>query len=115
MCKCKICIISVLFGFLLVWHVTDADADMFTVEDFFAYSEQGRDSYVMVSVSMAGVIATQMEGNEAQCIGDWVEKNRKKGFETLFKVMRDYPDYHPQGIILAVLEKACGEFVFAKR
>ena len=88
-----------------------AQAEGFTGRDFLAWSQQGQDSYLHTSVTMAGVIASQIRPPIARCIDDWyfadaaVQKRRN---EKIKRTIRQHSEFHPAGVLLAVLQSACG-------
>lgn len=62
---------------------------------------------------MTGIIATQGRQDIASCLDDWYssdEATQKKRHDFIIKIISENPTYHPQGVILAVLEKQCGAF-----
>jgi hypothetical protein len=61
---------------------------------------------------MAGVIATQNIPSQAKCIDDWVARHHKDGYRTAIDIMRRFPDDHPTGVIVAILQKECGAFKY---
>jgi len=63
---------------------------------------------------MAGVIATQNNPQQAKCVNDWIAENQDVGYASVIHTMRQNPQYHPHGVIIAVLQKACGSFKYAK-
>lgn len=58
---------------------------------------------------MAGLIAGQNDEKQGACIDDWYFRNESEAHDYIIGVMKTYPSYHPRGVILAVLEKRCGE------
>lgn len=90
-----------------------AQAEGFTGRDFLAWSQQGQDSYLHTSVTMAGVIASQIRPSIAHCIDDWyfadaaVQERRN---EEIKRTIRQNSNFHPSGVFLALLQSACGEF-----
>ncbi len=67
------------------------------------------------SVGMMAIVATQLENHAqlAECIDQWyfasdAVTQARNG--EIREVMQRYGDYHPQAMIMAVVEKACGEF-----
>ena len=93
--------------------VSEARAEGFTGRDFLAWSQQGQDSYLHTSVTMAGVIASQIRPSIAHCIDDWyfadaaVQERRN---EEIKRTIRQNSNFHPSGVLLALLQSACGEF-----
>jgi hypothetical protein len=82
--------------------------DKFKSAEFLTWSDQGRKSYIATSVMMAGVIAGQNKPIQAKCIGQWMSDNEAAGFPSVKDAMERFPEHHPTGVIVAVLEKACG-------
>lgn len=112
MSKCKYPLWLFLLGLLAVDPSVLARAQSFTSADFLEFSAAGRDSYITTSASMAGVIATRNTDGQARCVDNWVAEHRANGYSAVTETMRAHPGYHPQAIILAVLQKACGSFSY---
>ena len=88
-------------------------AEGFTGEKFLKWKRESQDSFIGTSITMVAVVATQGRQNIASCIDDWYSEDgsiqdQRHGF--ILDTIREYPSYHPQGIILAVLQKRCGSF-----
>lgn len=81
-----------------------------TAGKFLHYSAQEQRSYILTSTVMAGLVAGQNRKSQTRCIDDWVGQHEGSGFQPILKTMRQYPAYHPSGVIIAVLQKACGSF-----
>jgi hypothetical protein len=92
-----------------------AVADEFTGADVLAWTEAQQDSYFQTSVTMIGIVATQVAGREqiANCIDGWYWKGEGADPEknaSIREAMQRFPETYPQALILAVVEKACGQF-----
>lgn len=86
-------------------------ADMFTSESVLTWEERDQNALFQSSITMIGIVATQVRPDIARCINDWYSASMiARRQEHIRDVMRQYPDHHPQAIILAVIEKACGQF-----
>lgn len=89
-------------------------ADEFKSESSTAFLEQPegqQDGYISVAVGMTLVVASRSHPNIAQCIDGWYttdQASRRNDF--IRGVMRDHGEFHPMGVILAVIEKQCGSF-----
>jgi len=87
--------------------------DETTVREFLTWGRSAQDSFLTTSIITAAVIATQIRADFAACIGKWYtltnEGNAKRQDEIL-AVMEKYPDSIPSGIVVAVLQKECGNF-----
>lgn len=92
-----------------------ASAESFTSADVLEWDEEQQAGYFQTSVTMIGIVATQVDGSEhiANCIDAWfggpVEGAEKRAAR-IREVMQGIPEYHPQAVILAVIEKECGKF-----
>ena len=88
------------------------------MEQFFSWSKESQESHIGNSILMIGVIASQTAPNIARCIDTWYFTSKalkaKRKAETI-TVMKKLPQYTPEAIILAVVEKACGKFKRAAR
>tara|TARA_R110002110_G_scaffold415618_1_gene652477 strand:- start:9184 stop:9531 length:348 start_codon:yes stop_codon:yes gene_type:complete len=88
-------------------------AENFTAAKLLKQSEQGQRNFIEISISMAGSIATQADPKIARCLDNWYFKDasrRGQRKSDILRVMRKYPNHHPSGLILAVIQKACGSF-----
>ncbi|WP_334150764.1 hypothetical protein [Hyphomicrobium sp.] len=88
-------------------------ADDFKSSKFLTYSAEAQNSYIVTSVVMAGAIAGQNRPEQAKCIDRWMAENESAGFPTVKDAMSRFPEHHPSGVIIAVLEKACGSVRYA--
>jgi hypothetical protein len=99
----------------LCWIIGAANAgEMFKSPQFLQLPADGQASYISTSVGMAGLIAARNDKKHSDCIDRWYFPDREKGNRTITDTMRQYPDYHPQAVVLAVLQKACGPFEYSK-
>lgn len=86
-----------------------SNAKEFTSAEFLEWPSNKQDSYFQISVTMATFIASQHEGSStASCINDWYFKNQEAKNQHMRAVMQEHTQFHPSGIILAALQKACG-------
>ena len=90
-------------------------AEEFTSEDVLEWDESSQDSYFQTSVMMIAIVATQTGEHDhiAECIDTWFgggDASQPQRFARIRSVMEGLPSYHPQALILAVIEKECGEF-----
>lgn len=79
------------------------------------WSEHEQESYFQSSVMMIAIVATQTGEHThiAECIDGWMgggDQSVPKRAERIRNVMETIPQYHPQAVILAVIEEACGDF-----
>lgn len=84
-----------------------------TVSEFLTWERTKQDSFFAVSILTAGVIATQIRPDFADCIGNWYSQNEDRQsvrHSQMLKLMEEFPDYIPSGIVIAVLQKECGDF-----
>ena len=90
-------------------------ADTFTAADVLEWSEESQDNYFQISVTMIGIVATQTGDHNhiAECIDSWYgggDASQPQRSMRIREVMQALTDYHPQAVILAVVEDACGDF-----
>ncbi|MEM0987349.1 MAG: hypothetical protein AAGK00_00610 [Pseudomonadota bacterium] len=104
--------IAVIAGAALTVVPTDADDKKFTAADVLGWEETSQNSFFETSVSMAGVIAIQSENPAGRCINDWYFKTdagKQSANQEIRKAMTRFSDFYPASVIVAVLEKNCGE------
>lgn len=83
----------------------------FTGAEFMAWSEASQNGFLQSSVTMATFIAAQNNGDAATCLETWYAPGLPEQAlrnEDLRDAIAQYSDYHPSGVILAVLQEACG-------
>lgn len=86
----------------------------FTAAELLTWDQTDQDSYIQVSVGMAGIIAARAESPAARCINDWYFRDRSERAERNSEIralLRRFVDYHPQNVVAAVLERECGPIV----
>ena len=90
-------------------------AKEFTSATVLEWPEASQNSLFQSSVTMIGFVAAQVDAHShiARCVSDWYWKGEQADpakNEAIRNAMRRFPEYHPQMVILAVVEKACGKF-----
>lgn len=74
------------------------------------WSVEAQDGYIQTSITMAGVVLSQLQPDKSQCIDAWYLTNGQKEVRnaTIRDAVKSYPDFHPSGTILAILIQECG-------
>ena len=83
--------------------------DSFKSSEVLEWPALKQSGYFTTSVTMAGVIASQIDREKARCIDAWYIKETQSGFHTILDAMRKHSSIHPQGIILWVIQNECGK------
>lgn len=86
--------------------------DKFTAADVLGWAQASQDSFFEASVSMAAVLASQDKNPAAACINDWYFKDRsaiRTANNEIREVMREYSEHYPGIVIVAVIERECGD------
>lgn len=92
-----------------------SSAEEFTSATFLTWSRTNQDWYLETTIATAIVIATQNSGKQVACLNDWYYKDaatKAARNDHIRGVMAQYPDHYPVGILIAVLQKACGSFKY---
>ena len=76
----------------------------FKSSKFLTYSAESQSSYIDTAAVAATVVVSLNSATQAKCLGAWVAKHRAGNFAPVVEVMRKYPDDHPMGLIIAVLQ-----------
>ena len=101
---------------LIALYPQISDAEEFTGVNLLSWSEENQNFYFQTSVGMAALVSTQSDKKRSQCISEWyfdANTGNKSGNEVIRSAIREFADYHPQGVIIAVLQKACGSMEFS--
>lgn len=88
-------------------------AEGFSGAAFAAWSQVSQDSYIQSSVMMAGVIGTQVKPEISRCIDAWyfeTEGVKAARNQMIRNAIIEFADHHPSGVILALIQRACGSF-----
>lgn len=104
---------GIVFSLLAFPQISTAES--FTGADVLEWSEESQKSLFLTSIGMIGIVATQTDRHNqiVDCLNEWywvdgnVDGERN---DEIRAAMRLFPELHPQAIILAVVEKACGSF-----
>lgn len=88
-----------------------AKAEEFTGKEFSAWSEASQNSYIQTSITMAGVVAAQYKKEVSLCIDDWYfgGDQQKLRNQSIREAILKYENYHPSGVILALVQEQCGK------
>ena len=81
--------------------------------DFMELPAGDRNVWLDGAVLMAGHLVHLTNRDKAKCAWDWYFDDPAKAQAALFATMRKYPDSTPTGVIIAHLNKACGEPLIA--
>lgn len=107
-------IISALIFFAAI-QAESAQAETFKGADFLTWPRHSQQLYIRTSVGMAGLIAAENDKVHANCLEDWYFDDEERSTDFVLETMRRFPEYHPRGVIVAVLEKQCGTFNYTER
>lgn len=88
------------------------EKESFKSSEFLTWKRSNQEFYIDTSIGMAILIADQNDKAHAKCVGQWYGNDPAGVFKSVIKAMRRFPEYHPRGVILAVVEKRCGEFTY---
>ena len=90
-------------------------ADQFKATDFLGWSEESQTAYIRNAVGMAVSIATLNDKDHSKCMQDWYTGNEQESQALILKAMKAFSDYHPRGVLIAVLSDKCGSFRYSAR
>lgn len=89
-----------------------AQDDIFKSSEFLKWKRTSQDFYIETSVGMASLIAGRNNAEQGECLDKWYFSDVTEKNKFVLKTMKRFPDYHPRGVILAVLEKQCGKLTY---
>ena len=90
-------------------------AETFKSSDFLEWSDGNKSLYIRTTVGTAGLIASYNDKKHQECLETWYISNEEKSNKEIYNVMKNYPDFHPRGVIFAVIRKHCGTFDYSQR
>jgi len=102
--------ISLIAIILISSAAHNAHANQFTAKDFLEFSQGQRQWWYMGSIDALGLVVSQGNKEQADCIWNWyfADKDAKSAF--LDKKMKSFPQHSPSAIITGLLHKDCGKF-----
>ncbi|MEM1377066.1 MAG: hypothetical protein AAGG69_06725 [Pseudomonadota bacterium] len=88
-------------------------AEGFTGTEFLTWSETAQAAFFQNSVLMASTISSRLEETHATCVSDWyfgeaVDRGARN--QEVLETIRQYPEFHPSAVVLAVIERECGQY-----
>lgn len=88
-------------------------ANNFKSSAVLEWDQSSQDAMFRTSVTMVGIVATQT--GEHNHLAECIDRETASGGEAdrndrIRAAMKRFPSHHPQAVILAVIEKACGKF-----
>jgi hypothetical protein len=114
-CISKSLRLAVLGVVLLVSVPSYAEDNIFKSSEFLTWDKEGQGFYIRTSVGMAGLIVGQTSKAQGKCIDDWFVSEEQAGYSNVLNLMRQYPAYHPRGVLLSIMEKRCGKFEYSSK
>lgn len=103
---------SAVFSMMAVMPSVTFAKDGFTGSEFLTWKHESQLGYIETAIGMAGLIATQNDTQQSSCIDGWYYSDKPGKSKIITDFMRNNPDYHPRGVILAILQKQCGSFTY---
>ncbi len=97
-------------GAIFVIHPQEIHAEGFTGADFATWETTAQDSFIQTSITMAGVVFSQVAPKKSACVDNWYLVDGQKAARNahIRRTIAQYDGYHPSGTILAILLEACG-------
>lgn len=89
-------------------------SNVFKSSEFLTWDRQSQEFYIRTSVGMASLIVGQSNKAHRHCLEDWYYNDETVSNDHILSTMKQYSEYHPRGILLSILEKKCGRFIYGK-
>lgn len=95
----------------LAWNTQAHAQESYTSADLLERPIEAQNAHIQVSVMMIGVVATQIRPDIAHCVNDWYggEQMGQRN-EFIRSMMLEHSEFHPAGVILAIVQRECGRF-----
>lgn len=84
-----------------------------TTADFLKWERKSQEAFLQNSISMAGVIASQINPEISKCLDKLYfksETSAKERNQEILDLMPKYAEFRPQAFIMAYVEDICGRF-----
>lgn len=84
-----------------------------TVRDFLTWAEDRQASFFRSTIFTSAVIASQISPTMVDCIDGWYASGGVSSPERnleILQVMQGFPESHPTTIVIAVIQRECGNF-----
>lgn len=84
-----------------------------TVRDFITWTEDRQGSFFRSTIFTSAVIASQISPELVNCIDGWyasAEVSTAERNQEILDVMERFPDSHPTTILVAIIQRECGNF-----
>ncbi|MEP4987393.1 MAG: hypothetical protein ABJV68_06840 [Paracoccaceae bacterium] len=82
-----------------------------TTADFLTWERSAQDSFIQTSLSMTGVLVSQVRPEMAKCLDSWYFESKAKQdirHSEILDVMPQYAEFDPQAVLLGYIESVCG-------
>ena len=104
-------------GFFLVLLITPnmhlyAENYNFKAKEFLTWDKNTQEFYIHTAIGMAGFISLRNDESHGKCLENWYAQDQQTSIDFILQNMQKFPDFHPRGVIIAVLEKQCGSFLY---
>lgn len=97
----------------LVVAAQPALSEGFTGKEFLRWSGAAQDAFFQNSVLMASTISARLDAAHAACVSEWYfvdPSSREQRNAELLSTVEKHVDFHPSAVVLAVLERECGQY-----
>ena len=104
---------AIVFTVSALFHPQVSKADTFTGADLLKWSEASQVAYLQNAIIMAMTVSSRMSDAHAACISEWffeADGFRAGRLDDLTQTISKYSTYDPSGVVVAIIERECGEF-----
>lgn len=105
---------ALILAFALIYP-QESQAETFTSAEFLKWKQVNQESYFRTNIGMASLIALQNDKRHAKCLEEWYYVDQRRARDYILKTMREHPEYHPRGVLVAIMKKKCGSFNYVER
>ena len=93
-----------------IYAETQEPVNIFTGSEFLTWDQANQELYLRTSFGIAAFVVNQYSPDQGKCLNDWFANNEQAAYTRFIDTMKRFPEYHPRGTIIAVMEKQCGKF-----
>lgn len=84
--------------------------EVFKGSEFLEWTRDNQEFYIRTSYSMGALIVAQYDKTQGKCLDSWFADDEQAAYDHILGAIRRFPEFHPRGTLVAVMEKQCGKF-----
>jgi hypothetical protein len=105
----KLYVMAMTLATIVIIYPQKPHAQSATAETLLQWTPAQQSTYLSNSISMAIVIASQLDKTQSSCLERWSDEERRSDYARIKRNMRENPRFHPQAVVLWIAQHECGK------